>query len=62
MKRILTLLLSLIPLLKGLCQESSIPDAHWKMAQAYLGQQKDFSGIVMLGEGGEIRQHQKDVR
>lgn len=55
MKRIATLLPVLFIFCSGLGQSDLIPERNWKLAQDYVSQQKDFSGIILLGAERHIK-------
>ena len=49
---VISLFLYQIPLQS---QQVLIPDERWKVIEEFLRQQKDFSGIVMIGSGTQIK-------
>lgn len=36
-------------------QKTAIPEAHWALLDQYLQRQKNFSGMVQLAQGGEVK-------
>lgn len=36
-------------------QKQSIPEAHWALVDQYLQSQKNFSGMIQLAQGGEVK-------
>lgn len=55
MKTIATLLPLLFILFSGFGQSDPVPERNWQLAQEYLSQQKDLSGIIILGTDGRIK-------
>ena len=55
MKRIATLLPALLITLSTFGQSGPIPERNWQLVQDYVTQQKDFSGILLLGAEGKIK-------
>lgn len=55
LKRFATLLPVLLMYFSGFAQSELIPEKNWELARDYVAQQKNMSGIIMLGAEGQIK-------
>jgi CubicO group peptidase (beta-lactamase class C family) len=53
-KQLLLILFSFLSI-EIIAQTIAIPQKNWELAETYLGEQKELSGMVMLGEHGKIK-------
>ncbi|HSF88584.1 MAG TPA: serine hydrolase domain-containing protein [Saprospiraceae bacterium] len=55
MKRIAILLPALLIILSGFGQSGPIPERNWQLVRDYVTQQKEFSGIIVMGTEGKVK-------